>query len=291
MSEPEYVAYDFRKAGGADDSASAFRTWISKASQTFSDNWSEIANSEVSLTTNDFRTQSLEAAVKDVPVDNVCCVFNIVDEQSQSIWHVSQEDAHRLVAELLGVPTSAEIDERALTELELVLARTFFDTLALSVKQGWLGTEQLTFEINSLLVNPKRVRLCRNKDLVITSSLLVPLSRGEVTINWISKKQQMSVLLEEVTDRRKPLGPKSSPEAVVEQLPIEIIGLLGHANMSMRRLANIAVGDIVHLDQKIDQPIVASIDGRPFFKCWPGKVGETIGLEISNCLSSTSIDN
>ena len=285
MSKPEYTTYDFRQAGAADDSAIAFRIWIAKASQAFIEHWSSIANSDANLTTTDIRTQSLDSAVEGVPTTNLCCTFNITDEQTQSIWHVSQMDAQRIVADLLDMSPTFEIAERPLTELEIELIRTFFEVLGRSLRQGWLGNQPISCELETVSTNPERIRLCRSKDLVITSSLQIQLTRGEVTIHWVSKKQEMSNLLEMVIERRKPLGAKVSPQGVVESLPIEIVGLLGQADIPMRRLASIAVGDIVKLDQKIDQPVVASIDGRPFFKCWPGKIGETVGLEISNCLA------
>ncbi len=286
MSDKEYVLYDFRQAGSFDDSANAFRTWIAKASQAFTDQWDRIANSDASLTPTDIRTQSMDSAIEKVPVSDLCCTFNINDEQTKSIWHISQEDAQKIVAELLDMAPSAEIVDRPLTELELVLVRAFFDILARSINQGWLGAQPIRCEIEAISTNPKRVRLCREKDLVITSSLIIQLPRGDVNIHWVAKKQEMSVILEMMTERRKPLANKNDPQAVVEQIPIEIVGFLGQASIPMRRLANMAVGDIVQLDQRIDCPIVASVAGRPFFKCWPGKIGNTIGLEISSCLGS-----
>lgn len=291
MSQKQYQPYDFRQAGAADDSANAFRTWIAKASQSFIDLWAKIAGPDIGLTSTDGRTLTLESAMKDVPATSVCCTFNISDEQNQSIWYVSQEDAHRLVAELLDMAPTAELPDRPLTELEFVLAETFFDTLAQSITQGWLGQQSIHCNIDSISLNPKRVRLCRGKDFVTTSLLQLPFERGEVTVHWVSKKQEMSNLLEQVIDRRTPLGEKNDPREVVERLPMEIVGLLGKASIPMGRLANIAVGDIVRLNQKIDKPIIASVAGRPFFECWPGKIGETVGLEISSCLRSTDAAN
>ncbi|QEG23389.1 FliM/FliN family flagellar motor switch protein [Mariniblastus fucicola] len=284
MSDPQYTVYDFRQAESTDESANAFRLWIAKASQAFSDHWVGIAGSEGSLYANNIRTQSLESAVENTAASDFCCTFNITDENTQSIWYISEHDAHQIVAELLHAPEGAEIAERPLTDIESVVAKTFFETLAKSVRQGWLGTLALNCDIEAISTNPKRVRLCRGKDLVITGSLHMQLARGETTVHWISKKQEMSELLEQVVDRRASTGTSNDPRATVERLPIEIVGLLGQASIPMRRLASITVGDIVQLDQRIDQPIVASVAGRPFFECWPGKIGKTVGLEISKCI-------
>lgn len=288
MSAPDYTIYDFRVAEAADDSASAFRTWVSKASQVFAERWAEVANAAGSIKTKNIRNQSMDSAMVDVPVSNLCCNFNISEQPSLSIWHVSQPDAHLIVHELLGMSDTAEIADRPLTNLETVLVNTFFDSLARSFMQGWMGSH-LTCAVDTITVNPKRVRLCRGKDLVISSSIQVQFDRGEVTVHWISRKQDLSLLLEQVNERRADVESGNDPRAVVEVLPIEIIGVLGETDVSMRRLANMAVGDIVKLNQRIDRPIIASVEGKPFFECWPGKIGKTIGLEVSSCVGTSEL--
>jgi flagellar motor switch/type III secretory pathway protein FliN len=285
MTTEEYPIYDFRQAGSADDSAGAFRTWIAKAAQAFGDHWVNLSDSEASLTTTESRTQSLDAVASQIAPTNVCCTFHLV-EDSLSIWHLTQEDAHSLVAELLRLPDDATPPERALTAIENALLETFFEVLARSISNGWLGPSPINCVMKELSVNPKRVRLCRGKDLISASSLNVELPRGKIAIHWISKKQEMADLLKQVSERRATTKQQVDPHGIVETLPIEIVGLLGKTNISMRKLANISVGDIVPLNQKIDHPITASIDGKPFFQCWPGKIGDTIGLEISECLGA-----
>ncbi len=288
MSAPNYTTYDFRLAEAADDSANAFRTWMAKASQVFSEQWNRLANADGSIKTTNIRTQLMDVTMESAPASNICCTFNI-SEHIQSIWHVSQDDAQEIVTELLGMSPMAEAAKRPLTNLELVLVNTFFEAIAISVRVGWLGTDSLTGSVESTMVNPKRVRLCRGKDLVITGSLQIQLDRADVTLHWVSKKEDLSGLLEQVSDRRLAVGEGNDPREVVDLLPIEIIGVLGEAQVSMRRLANMAVGDIVKLNQRIDQPIVASVAGKPFFECWPGKIGKTVGLEVASCIGSPEL--
>lgn len=284
MTAKSYEPYDFRQAGASGDSAASFNIWIAKSGQAMVDNWLGLPDSQISLTSSDFRTQSFGAAVKDVPKSSVGFVFNLGNDGVTSLWHVNQADLHTIVGEMLSVAPDAELPDRPLTEIEIALGKMFFEILARSLSEGWPSQKVLSCEVDELVMNPKRSRLCRAKDLVMTTRLAVTLPRGEIAIHWISPKQKMSELLESIIDRRANLKSSCDPKIVVEQLPIEIIGLLGQAEIPMRRLAGLAVGDVVVLNQKIDRPIVASIDGRPFFECWPGKVGATQGLEIATCL-------
>jgi flagellar motor switch protein FliM len=40
------------------------------------------------------------------------------------------------------------------------------------------------------------------------------------------------------------------------------------------------------LDQRIDQPITAYVDERPFYECWAGRLGGQQALQVVSCLHS-----
>ena len=70
------------------------------------------------------------------------------------------------------------------------------------------------------------------------------------------------------------------PRDVVMEIPLDLVGLLGHAEMEMSSVAKLKSGDVVILDQKIDEPISVNIDDKEVFQCWPGRIGNQQGLEI-----------
>ena len=283
MTGKEYVVYDFKKAGASDDTAYAFKSWISKSAQLFATNWARIAIGEAVLGSGEIRTQSFGSVIESAPSTSVCCLKEIDNGRIISLWYVNQECMKLLVAEMLGQPEDAEINEKLLTEIELSLGKLFFDCLIQSISESWLGPQSLDCKLTGIELNPKQLRLFRTKDLVTVTSLTVKLNRGEATVHWILPKQEITELLEVFVDRRKATRSKNSPIEVVEQLPIEMVCLLGEANLSMRNLSQLTVGDVVILDQKIDKPIVVTIDGRPYYECWPGKLGDQQGLEIAKC--------
>lgn len=284
MTQVEYEVYDFRQASAADDSAVAFQSWTGKASQVFNELWMEYSNFEASMTGRDIRTQSFNSALADVPISNICCTFTIGEMKSESIWHATQSDIRLVVADLLDMAESANLEERPLTELELVLAKAFFELLAKTLMIGWLGNSPLSCEVNEVLVNPKRVKICRGKDLVVNGGLTIKLARGEVNVGWISTKQEIAELLSMISERRSSLPTGNRPEQIVQTLPLEVVGILGQTSIPMKTLSKIAVGDLIRLNQRIDRPIVATVEGRAFFECWPGKIGETVALEVGKCL-------
>ncbi len=78
--------------------------------------------------------------------------------------------------------------------------------------------------------------------------------------------------------------PRNSPLPIVQQLALEVVGVLGQTKLTMGDLSNLKIGDLVLLEQKIDQPIILTIDDETHFHCWPGRLGNRQGIEIAEIL-------
>jgi flagellar motor switch protein FliM len=192
-----------------------------------------------------------------------------------------------LIAELLGLPNDAELVDRPATDLEQDLCAMFFEYMTLSLADNFPGSAPIPGRLKETVDNPKRVRLFRASDVVTTVKLAINLPRGKVIIQWILPKEGTVAMMDGIVDRRAKLKPNhqsGNPKEVVEKMQLEIVGILGEMTLSLNQLAKMKEGDVFVLNQKIDQPLVAKIDGKPFYECWPGKLGSVQGLEIRSCL-------
>ena len=54
----------------------------------------------------------------------------------------------------------------------------------------------------------------------------------------------------------------------------EVAIRLGSVQLSAPQLANLRVGDLVVLDQRVSDPLQATIANEPRFWGWPGQVGQ-----------------
>lgn len=286
MTEKEYVLYDFKQAGSADDTAVAFRAWVAKASQIFGDNWNELSNLDIRLSGNEIRTQSFASVMDPVANTSIGCVSDIESGKLISLWHVSREDVFKILNSMMGQMNEeeAEAPDRALTHIEFSVCELFFEYLAKAFGEGWPNKEAIECTVSQVESNPKRLRLFRGNDLVSVSKLTVQLADAEIAVQWVLPKQETSELLETFVEKRAIQKPEVDPEAMVDPIPLEVVAVLGQAQVPMHRLAELAVGDVVVLDQKINRPVSASINGKTFYECWPGKIGNSQGLEIESCL-------
>ena len=62
-------------------------------------------------------------------------------------------------------------------------------------------------------------------------------------------------------------------EVVVRELPIEVTVDLGVVELPLSQLASLSPGDLLILNQRVSEPLIARVDGQAKFRGWPGRVG------------------
>ena len=69
-------------------------------------------------------------------------------------------------------------------------------------------------------------------------------------------------------------------DAVVQALPIEIKVALGSIELPLAQLGHLQPGDVIVLNQRITDPLVALVNDTPKFRGWPGRNGSTLAYKI-----------
>lgn len=285
MSKSEPRVFDFREIAALDDTAESFRSWVAKSSSYFSAFWSEATGYSAQLTLAAITTETYGALLENISKDDVSSVAEIGDISSTQ-WYASPEQWRVLVAELLAYGEEDTISEGPLSAIEQSLVTLCLESLASSFTDAWMGSEALPIAAGPLVKDPRKSRLFRAKDLVTKATVNVQLKSGSFKINWLLPKQKTCDLLESAIDRREKGEPDVLSPQMVQKVPVEIITALGKASIPMAQLSTLEAGQLVMLDQRIDQPITAYVDQRPFYECWPGRLGGQQALQVVSCLHS-----
>jgi len=80
-------------------------------------------------------------------------------------------------------------------------------------------------------------------------------------------------------------GPAHGPDqalmdAVVRELPVEVVVDLGEVEVPLTQLAQLSVGDLLILNRRVSDPLTARVGGRAKFIGWPGKMGPRQAVHI-----------
>lgn len=284
MTSPTHRVFDFREIAALDDTAVLLRNWVSKASSFFSEFWGVASGYGAQFSLGPISTETYASLLDSVPKDDFCCLSEFQGHAS-TMWFASSGDLRQIAAELLGLSDAQELGNGDLSPVELALAQLLINRLASSLTDGWMGEEEVVVTANGLEKDPRKTRIFRAKDLVTKTSIEIELKAGVVTLHWLMPKQKTCDLLETTIDRRRGGEPVRPSSEMVGTLPIEVVTVLGKTTIPMMELSKMTVGQLIMLDQRIDQPVTAYVNDSPFYGCWPGRIGKKQALEITSCLN------
>ena len=293
MSASTPRVFSFDEIASLDDSAVSLRDWIAKSAAYFADAWRDLSGRESQLRLGPIRTDTYAASIAALSEGTTCCEVEI-DDSTRSLWFMRISTLREVVSELVGSPLAApepaeggaESEEPdALTPLESALAQLFIESLASALSQGWIGQEQIQIRTGALQKDSGKVRLLRAKDLVSSTRIEFDGQSGTLAVDWVLPKQATAEFLEAAIDNRQGLERSNPSEEMVGKLPVEIVSVLGQARVPMAKLAQLRVGELIVLDQRIHLPLTAYINNSPLCECWPGRLGKMQAVEVTRCLS------
>lgn len=283
MSGKEFRVFDFRDIAALDDAAVDFRNWLSKSASFFSDFWADATGYGAQISLGKISTETYGKLLEKVSKENYCCLAEIEDQFSM-MFYASVGDLRLLLSEFLRLPDAETMVGEDLTPVELSLLQLLTEELSRSLIDGWMGVDAIGIKTSPWARDPQKTRIFRVKDLVTKTSVHVEAKNGTVDVDWIVPKQKMTDLLESSVEQREGHEAQSPSDEIVGKVPMELVTVLGTVSLPMNRLSQLEVGETILLDQRIDQPIVATVNEDAFFECWPGRIGRRQALEISNCL-------
>ncbi|MEO1615036.1 MAG: FliM/FliN family flagellar motor switch protein [Planctomycetota bacterium] len=272
--------FDFREIAAMDDSAVVIRNWLSKSTSFFSEDWVDATGYSAKLSLAGIKTESYDTMLEKIPREDLCCSVDIPDRLS-SMWYAPVPQLRVVAADLLCQEELEEEGPSDLTLVEADLVQFFIERLAESLGQGWMGDSELSIELGELGKDARKLRLFRGNDLVTNIAIEIECRVGKAVLNWLVPKAKFGDMLDDTVDNRSGEHAASPPKEMVGRLPVEVVTLLGSAKISMAKLPHLKPGQLIILDQRIDDPLTSTVDEKPTFECWPGRLGNQQAVQVA----------
>ena len=279
----EYTPFDFRNAGTADVVVRSLKSWLKKSEGTFSDSWEAIAGSSADLICELVLSRTFEEGVQSV--GDPCVGYSLLlgTEDLPTLVCIPNTDAIAIANYVVGNGLETEPESRKLTSIEVSLCRMLIETLGSALSIAFAGTEPLQIKVGEFDESPQLSRLIPVEELVLSNKLRVSIQDVTIHFAWLVPRKPIEQLFENATGTRL-ARTANRPVDIVMHLPLDLVGILGETVMEMAEVAELQIGDIVTLDQKIDEPLTLRIDETDMFSCWPGRIGRQQGLQIEKIL-------
>lgn len=77
----------------------------------------------------------------------------------------------------------------------------------------------------------------------------------------------------------------------ISEIFVQLSAGLGSAELAMTDLVSMSPGDIIMLDQSIEQPVTLFANEEPVFQAWPGRLENQQVLQIVSAFENRTPEN
>ena len=280
--------HDFNKPGKIGEGLEqALMSWLKIAVALAGKKWAKVLPFEIDITCKRIDAARPAEALAQLPAPPVALRIALPCGTS-TLFALPRQAVRTLAAGLLGDLNGTSQAETELTSVEASLIQHFFGEFLLPALQETSPmADPITLALERLEPHPQWSRAFMDAGNLAVCVFTMTGPFGELTCHWLLPvKSLVSVLGETGDEAQAPAALKAFPAPeiapLVNDLPVEIAVVLGTADVSLTQLAQLVAGDMVILNQRVAEPLSASIGGNEKFRGWAGRIGATQAFQIQS---------
>ena len=201
------------------------------------------------------------------------------------------------VDRILGGRSKTPAAARPLTSIDQAAAEAVIEMILRSFREGWKDFCPAKMAAMDRRPEFDQVPFATPGEPVLTAALLLKGDLGEGRIQLCVPVAGLKAMVGGDSARtavrpgpEKAAAIRAALNQTLEQATLPITVTVGFAEVPLRNLMKLGVGDIVRLDQPAEGPVVLSIGGRPAFLARMGLRGRAKAVQIVERVEKFSAD-
>ncbi|WP_044893762.1 flagellar motor switch protein FliM [Bacillus alveayuensis] len=233
-----------------------------------------------------------EEFIRSIPKMTILNIFEVPPLDGRILMEVNPNIAYAMLDRVMGGRGSSINKVDNLTEIETKIMSNLFEKAFSNLRDAWESVAEIDPVLTEFEVNPQFLQMVSPNDTVVVISLNTQVADSSGMINiciphmvlepimprlsvhyWMQTQQKERIPQEiEALEKRIKLA----------QLPI--IAELGTSTITIQEFLQLGVGDVIQLDQTIQQPLIVKIGGIPKYIAQPGKVNKRLAVQIIDAI-------
>ena len=277
-------AYDFGRPGRLSvDQEQLLQVWLRHFCEILPESLHEFLGIKLPLEFTGFDVQLASHAMADFPDPGLGfrCACNAMEHNSLLVF--SRMSALSTIAQLFENGETGDPADRELTRVELSVCEPVFNTLARVLGQAWTSPGSITFDLDSVDERPSRTRMFESDDRLLRASFNIEGREPLEMCSWLFPFEEIAAVLQRALQPRSESSEalRRQIERRVNDVRLPFVVRLGEARVPFSKLARLSHGDVIVLNQKIHDPVSASVAGREQFLGLPGCSGRTQVFQVT----------
>jgi flagellar motor switch protein FliM len=179
-----------------------------------------------------------------------------------------------------------------LTEIETKIMSNLFEKAFSNLRDAWESVAEIDPVLTEFEVNPQFLQMVSPNDTVVVISLNTQVADSSGMINICIPHMVLEPIMPRLSvhywmqTQQKERIPQEieALENRIKLAQLPIIAELGTSTITIQEFLQLGVGDVIQLDQTIQQPLIVKIGGIPKYIAQPGKVNKRLAVQIIDAI-------
>ena len=288
MTSNDYPVYDFVAAASVERPLSlALKSWTSKFAEFFQERWKQFSSSEMKVYPTPTKCYTFGEA-RSKWDQSLGININFDDESQHGLLVSKRQHLLSLVMDILGESSDGDQPARELTAIEVSLCELIYEQVAATLSESWPQQQVLELPLGQLEASPNRCRIFGPDVDVLCNGFQLQLPSGNALIQLVLSKAHARSLFD-ICDETQSETPAADQRLIewqnLRSVAVNVCTQLGTAELGLDEVTKLEVGDIVLLDQKIQEPLEMMVNEIPRWRVWPGKTKQQQTVKVESLIS------
>jgi len=272
-------AYDFRRPDKfSKDQVRTIEMMHEAFARHFGADLSAYIRTIAEVTVTSVKQMTFSEYVEKIPTPTSIAVFTVEPLKGMAVFEINPSIIFPVIDRVLGGQGEAMSKPRELTDLEQAIVGKVIEKAFINLQDSWHRIVEFEPQIKARETNPQFVQIvapnemCLNlnfeikiKEHVGAMSMCIPYMVIEPVLYKLSAKQWFTLSKEELNAETKDI---LNNKVRATWVPITVN--VGSAQLKMKDVIDLKVGDIIKLETNVNEPILVMAERKPMFY---GKVG------------------
>nr|WP_092068312.1 flagellar motor switch protein FliM [Dendrosporobacter quercicolus]NSL47052.1 flagellar motor switch protein FliM [Dendrosporobacter quercicolus DSM 1736]SDL74175.1 flagellar motor switch protein FliM [Dendrosporobacter quercicolus] len=231
-----------------------------------------------------------EEFIRSLPNPSVIGIFNMRPLKGNVILELNPNIIFSVIDRLFGGPGLPPAKPRSLTDIEEAIVRRVMNKALEAFQEAWKQVVTIEPRLEAIETNPQFTQIVPPNDMVVIVTLQTKIGQVEGLINICIPYLVLEPIMSKLTTTfwvASSVSKQEHPEhmqALQRKLSRTLIPMtveLGQITVMVQELLELAVGDVLQLETKVEDDLSVIIGHKEKFRCKPGISGKKVAVQIS----------
>jgi flagellar motor switch protein FliM len=269
----QITLYDFKRPNRVSkEQIRAFKSIHDKMARSSSSQISSIMRSIVEIQLHSVDQMTYGEFLMSLPNPTSFNVFSLKPLEGNGILEVNPSIAYPMIDRILGGRGEPFENNREFSDIELSLFETILKVMMDNLREAWKIVAELEPVIESKESSPNVVQIVAQNEIVVMIVMEIVIGQSSGMMNICYPVIALESLLPKLASRDLMLNESGSKKSRNQDLKVIIggadVGLeafLGRTHLTLQEVIDLKAGDMIKLNQGINDGVKIAVDGKERF--------------------------